>query len=393
MKVALLLERFDRDGGGLEQWAWRLAHALADRGHSIAVLAFHAAATPASQKIALRLLPWHPSRIERARVADAAIVGTRFEVSHDLGIATAADLLHPQSGGRLANERREQDAWSTTRRLLMAIDPRRRRWLAEVRQFEELRYRRNRTSLVVAVSRMVAEDLRAWHGVPPERIRLIPNGINTVRYHPPAVQERERWRRHFGFEGRTVFLFAAQNPRLKGLATLLEAFATARVGRPDLRLAAIGKAPDRDTLRAIHRLALVDAVVFAGRVPDPSPYYAAADAFVLPSWHDACSLTVLEACACGLPVITTRANGAAERLIDGREGRILPIPGDPAALAAALVELSSPEIRARMAAAAIACTARNTFARNVEALEKLYAEVAAVGVRDDPMPPCAGTLP
>src|SRR5262249_41596865 len=155
------------------------------------------------------------------------------------------------------------------------------------------------------------------------------------------------------FEGRTVFLFAAQNPRLKGLATLLEAFATARVGRPDMLLATIGKAPDRETLRAVRRLGLEDGVVFAGRVPDPYPYYAASDVFVLPTWHDACSLTLLEACACGLPVITTRANGAAERLSDGREGRILPTPGDVAALASALVELSSPEIRARMAVVAI----------------------------------------
>jgi UDP-glucose:(heptosyl)LPS alpha-1,3-glucosyltransferase len=384
MKIALLLERFDPGGGGLEQWAWSLAHALADRGHYITVLAFRAETAPASPKIGLRLLSWHRSRIERARVADGAVVGAGFDVSHDLGIATAADLLHPQSGSRLANERRERESWSTSRRVLMAIDPHRRRWLAEVRRFEDLRYRRNSSSLVVAVSQMVADDLRAWNGVIPERIRLIPNGIDTGRYHPPMVQERDRWRRGLDFEGRTVFLFAALNPRLKGLPTLLEAFATARVGRPDVLLATMGTAPDRETLRAVRRLGLEDAVVFAGRVPDPYPYYAAADVFVLPTWHDACSLTLLEACACGLPVITTRANGAAEQLTDGCEGRILPTPGDPATLAAALVELSSPEIRARMAVAALAGTARNTFAHNVEALGKLYAEVAATRVRHHP---------
>jgi UDP-glucose:(heptosyl)LPS alpha-1,3-glucosyltransferase len=375
MKIALLLERFDRGGGGLEQWAWSLVHALADRGHAVTVLAFRAANAPGSSGIDLRLLPWHHSRLERARIADAAVVGAEFDVSHDLGIATAADLIHPQSGARLANERRERDSWSAAQRALMAIDPRRRRWLAEVRRFEELRYRRDGTSLVVAVSKLVADDLSAWHEVTPERIRLVPNGIDTSRYHPPAVEERERWRRDFDFEGRTVFLFAAQNPRLKGLATLLEAFATARAGRPDLRLVAIGKAPDRATWRAVRRLALDGSVVFAGRVRDPAPYYAAADAFVLPSWHDACSLTVLEACACGLPVITTRTNGAAERLTDGHEGSVLPTPGDAAALAAALVELASPEVRSRMAVAAVACSARNTFAKNVEAIEKLYAEV------------------
>ena len=145
--------------------------------------------------------------------------------------------------------------------------------------------------------------------------------------------------------------------------------------RPDLVLMAIGREPDRETRRIVRRHRLQDAVIFPGLVADTIPFYAAADAFVLPSWHDACSLTVLEACACGLPVITTRSNGVADLLTDGREGRIIGSAGDIDALAASLEELSRPEVRQRMAVHAVETAARHDFQHNVDEVERVYDEV------------------
>ena len=352
MKIALMIERFDQSGGGLEQWTWALARALAERGHAITVLAFRAPAA-APSFVTLILLPWHASRLTRASTADGMLASLDVDVAHDLGIGCSAPLVHPQSGSRLANERREALGSSRLRRLLAWADPRRRRWLHEVRQFERRRYDPPADSLVIAVSRMVADDLAAWHRVAADRIRLVPNGIDTSRFFPPPAALREQWRRRFALEGKTAFLFSAHNPRLKGLPSLLEAFARVRSDRQDLALVAIGKKPDRETLRIVRRHRLQDAVLFPGLVADTTPYYAAADAFVLPSWHDACSLTVLEACGCGLPVITTRSNGVADLLTDGREGRIVDDAGDIDALARALVELCDPDVRAGMAVHAV----------------------------------------
>ena len=58
-----------------------------------------------------------------------------------------------------------------------------------------------------------------------ERIRLVPNGVDAGRFSKPEPAVRERWRRHFNVADKTVFLFSAHNPRLKGLLPLLEAFA------------------------------------------------------------------------------------------------------------------------------------------------------------------------
>lgn len=378
MKIALLIERFEQYGGGLEQWAWGLARALSDRGHTVTVVAFHAPAA-APSFVTLHLLPWHPSRLARARTADAMLAALDVDVAHDLGIGCSAQILHPQSGSRLANERREFLARSGLRRLGAWMSPRRRRWLRELRDFEELRYAPPADSLVIAVSRMVADDLHAWHGVTTERIRLVPNGIDTGRFVPAEPVLRGRWRREFNVSDRTVFLFSAHNPRLKGLLPLLQAFARVRRVRPDVVLMAIGREPDRETRGIVRRHHLQDAVIFPGLVADVMPYYAAADVFVLPSWHDACSLTVLEACSCGLPVITTRTNGVAELLADGREGRIIGSAGDIDSLTAALVELSRPDIRQRMARHAAETAARHDFQTNVHAVERIYAEVLQRG--------------
>ena len=117
------------------------------------MLAFRAPAPAAAPFVTLRILPWHP--------------------------------------------RREFLAGTPIRRLLAWVSPRRRRWLRELRQFEKCRYEPPADSLVIAVSRMVADDLNAWHGVAAERIRLVPNGVDISRFFPPGLASCDRWRRHF----------------------------------------------------------------------------------------------------------------------------------------------------------------------------------------------------
>ena len=375
MRIALVLEHFDPQRGGLEYWAWQLAHALTRRGHSVIVVAFEppgASPTP----LDVRLLPWQESRLARARAVETALAEIRADVIHDLGVGWSADVLQPQMGCRLANYRHELRSLSGRRRLFHAIHPRKRRWLDEVRQLEQRQYRKT-SCLVAAVSRMVAHDLNEFHSVAPERIRLIPNGVDVTRFSPATAERREQARERFCVAGRTVFLFAAHNPRLKGLHPLLRAFAASVAKRSDLSLLVLGREPDPESLRFVQRNRLEHAVIFAGFVHDPGPWFAAADAFVLPTYYDACSLGVLEACASGLPVITTRRNGAAELLTDGLEGRVIGDADLAEALTAALIELADPEIRARLRLHALQLASRCGFDRNVDEIEKVYAEIAA----------------
>ena len=83
-------------------------------------------------------------------------------------------------------------------------------------------------------------------------------------------------------------------------------------------------------------------VVFAGLATDPYPFYRAADFLLLPTRHDPCSLVVLEAIAMGLPVISTRYNGACEIMTDGKHGRVLADPTDLVTLSGAMREMLDP---------------------------------------------------
>ena len=127
--------------------------------------------------------------------------------------------------------------------------------------------------------------------------------------------------------------------------------------------------------RTAARLGLADAVRFVGPVDDVLPYYAAADVYVHPTIYDTCSLVVLEAAACGLPVVTTRCNGAAELFHDGDDIHLIAEPGDDAALAARIATLLDPAARRATGAAARQTAMRHTFEENVDEIIALYKEV------------------
>ena len=118
-----------------------------------------------------------------------------------------------------------------------------------------------------------------------------------------------------------------------------------------------------------------DKVTFVGPVNDVAAYYAAADLYVHPTFYDTCSLVVLEAAASGLPLITTRINGAAELLTDGIDSILLSDPADVTRLCAALKTLLDPAGRRRMGEAARQTALRHPFRRNVDQLLAIYREV------------------
>jgi UDP-glucose:(heptosyl)LPS alpha-1,3-glucosyltransferase len=126
----------------------------------------------------------------------------------------------------------------------------------------------------------------------------------------------------------------------------------------------------------VTRLGLGSCVRFEDFVVDLRAHYAAADVFVLPTYYDACSLTVLEASACGLPAITTAWNGAAELMTHGKDGFVIPEPDAIADLTRAMDTCMDPAVRDRIAPAARALGVRSSIDRNIEAIEALYLEMA-----------------
>jgi UDP-glucose:(heptosyl)LPS alpha-1,3-glucosyltransferase len=133
--------------------------------------------------------------------------------------------------------------------------------------------------------------------------------------------------------------------------------------------------------------------VFAGATADAYAFYRAADFFVLPTRHDPCSLVVLEALAMGLPVISTKQNGASEIMTPGFHGFVLDSADDHPALVAAVRALLDPATRARMRAACLALRPRLAYEHHLDTLLSIYQQVLQLRAVPTNPPPISSALP
>jgi UDP-glucose:(heptosyl)LPS alpha-1,3-glucosyltransferase len=124
-------------------------------------------------------------------------------------------------------------------------------------------------------------------------------------------------------------------------------------------------------------LGCADRFRFPGAMDDVAAAYAASDVYVQPTWYDPCSLVVLEAMACGRPVITTRFNGASELMEDGCEGLILDSPAQVDRLAEAMTHLLDPDRRAAMGRAARKTAEQYSLERNFREMMAVFEQAVA----------------
>jgi UDP-glucose:(heptosyl)LPS alpha-1,3-glucosyltransferase len=172
-----------------------------------------------------------------------------------------------------------------------------------------------------------------------------------------------------------LHLFAGNNFRLKGVATLIRSLARLRLEFParDFRLLIAGRGRTSRYQALAKHHGVADAVMFAGPLRAMERYYAAADIYVHPTFYDSCSLTVLEALAAGLPVVTTRFNGASDAIVSPDAGCVIEDPSDDGELTAAVTRYMDAEKQAAFSSAARSCMETYSPARNVdETLETYY---------------------
>ncbi len=201
---------------------------------------------------------------------------------------------------------------------------------------------------IVCVSDNSARLCRA-EGIDAAAIHTISNGIDTARFTLAGPVEN----------GPAVFV-GRLSPE-KDVATLLRATALVLRKRPSFRLHIAGTGSCRAELSAMARtLGLDNCVTFLGEVRDIPPLLSRASLFVLPSLTEGLPLTVLEAMACGLPVVATSVGGTPEAVANGRSG-LLVEPAQPEQLADALLRVYVDFELARQMGAAGAQLARDRF--------------------------------
>lgn len=208
-----------------------------------------------------------------------------------------------------------------------------------------------RTTRLIAVSADAAAEARRT-GMPAERIDIVPNGVDTTRFHPIEGEEREGRRRFFleeyfpGDQPRHPFIIGAAGglKPVKNFDLLLRAVADATelVG-DDLRVAVAGEGAERDPLERLSReLGIAGRTALTGHLNRPDEFYPLLDLFVLPSRTEGVPMVLVEAMACGVPCLATDVGGVGDTL--GDTGILVPA-NDAGALAAAIAELAGDEPR------------------------------------------------
>jgi phosphatidylinositol alpha-1,6-mannosyltransferase len=192
---------------------------------------------------------------------------------------------------------------------------------------------------LLSVSRYSAERFAAWSGFPAGRTTILPNCVDLERFVPGPRDEKLA--RRYGLDGAQVILTVgrlAPEERYKGFDQILELLPDLLASRPKLKYMIVGEGGDRARLKAKARgLGVSAAVIFAGFVAEEEKiaHYHLADAYVMPSTGEGFGIVLVEAAACGLPVIGANAGGSREALLEGKLGRLVD-PQDKGALLAAI---------------------------------------------------------
>jgi UDP-glucose:(heptosyl)LPS alpha-1,3-glucosyltransferase len=381
MRIGIDIRTANAPGPGQQRYLWRLGEWLGAQGHDVSFLTVRPQPAVAMKRgttlhqlagiargdlrrrvsaLELDALMLNPERARRYRGIGANVLRSGYGTDH------YRQKLRSFPG--------------FTERALRAV-LRQSPWELAERRWERAFYERSGVEPdVIAQSSYMKREIMATYRVREDHLHVVLNGVDTNEFSPerraalrPAM--RERWKID---DDAFCLLFIGHNFRLKGLWQLLTVLARTR---SPVKLLIAGRgtgAMQRSEARSrIERAGLGDRVVLAGAVPSVEAY-AAADAVVHLTWHDAFGFVVLEAMACGLPVVTTRYAGASELITTGVSGLIVD-PARDEELARAVDALGDETARRRMGEAAAAVGRTADEQTNFRAVERVFETAVARG--------------
>lgn len=214
----------------------------------------------------------------------------------------------------------------------------------------------------IAPSRAILNQLERSEGVDPERTRCLPNGVNCERYRPLDESARLAGRLDHGLSP-TAYLIGcvARLVPVKRHADLIQGFATITDRFPDSELVLVGGGPLQAELEhQVVRLGIAGRVRFFGEGRQMEQLLPLFDAFALASWTEGLSNAILEAMACGLPIVATRVGGNPELVEAGVSGHLV-APFCPDELAAAMSRLLEQREQGRAMGRAARIRAETSF--------------------------------
>lgn len=354
MKIALVRHSC-QVGGGAEQSVAYLASELTLQGHEVHLFAHHIAEDGPHGIVFHRVPVIRGASILKvlsfAFYAASLLKKESFDIIHSFERTFYHDLYRAGDGCHqewLMNRHRA----FPLRRPLDAVSPRHRAILAMQRHI----FTPDCSRRVIANSMKTKQEIVRHYDYPEDRIAVVYNGVDLDRFHPRNRERlQEPTRAALGLApDDMVLLFVGSGFERKGLSFCLKGVAQALSRCPQIpvRLIVAGKGNPRPYLALAQTLDLRERVRFVGAWARMEELYAAADAFVLPTLYDSFANVTLEAAAAGLPILTSRQNGASELIEDGRSGLIVSSPTELSEIGGKLSELFDATRRRALGSAA-----------------------------------------
>jgi UDP-glucose:(heptosyl)LPS alpha-1,3-glucosyltransferase len=379
MKIAFIRYKYDPFGGA-ERFTQALVERLAARGVEIHLYARKWVAQPSASIVFHRVGgPRWPAILGYAGfvfLVGRAVRGMDFDLVLSNERTLCQDIYRAGDGVHARWLELRSLRMGRLRRLSLRCNPFHafRLWL-ERRLFEAPDLK-----AVIVNSDMVRREILARFELDAQRIFTIYNGVDLKRFCPSLrATAGTELRMNSGVrDDEMILLFVGSGFERKGLEFVIRGLARSKT---PARLWVVGKGRKAGDERLARELNVGDRVEFWGPRKDTAPFYAAADAFVLPTLYDPFPSVILEAMASGLPVITTAQCGAAEILTQGIDGYVLEKAWDSNRMAEYLDCLGSPEERRRMGGEARKRAEDFPWERTLNEMEELYERLISEAVR------------
>ena len=379
MNVALVIEWLDPWRGGAETSTQQFIHALIERGVHLDVYTRSRLSPTPAMKVHTISTPV-PARVAKTAVfvrrVDRRIHRQSYDIVHAITPCMTADVYQPRGGTVVETIERN----IALRRPRAARNAKRVTGYLNIRQqlmqrLERRLLTRSDPPMVAAVSNYVARQLHDHYSYPPNRVRVVFNGV-SVDDTPPEqrIRNRAEIRTMYGIgEGELLVILMAHNFRLKGVARWIDT--VSRLSQHHelaVRSLVVGKENPARWQRLVARAQVGDRIQFVGPTERAAAFRHAADILVHPTYYDPCSRVVLEALSCGLPCITTSYDGASEVIESGKHGLVVSTPDDVDELARAVITLADPKTRERISQACKPLQKRLGMHRHVDEMLALY---------------------
>ncbi len=380
MKIALNIYKFLPVKGGGEGYLSGLANRLAERGHEVHIFA-------SEWENNNSRLYYHTIPVIRYPkvLKDVSFVinswrrmsGQGFDIVQVVGRALGMNVFNPHCG--------VEKAW--LKQDILSVSCPFYRFLKYITRFFSLRqnfilwldrkqYTGKGVSRIIAISDMIKKDIIKYHNIDPQKIKVVYNGVDLQRFNPENKRKyRKVVRERLSLGEELVILYISNNFRLKGLLTLIKSLGELKKSRNDFKVLIIGRGRDSSYRKIAKRLNCLKNLIFLGHVNEIEKYYAASDIYVHPTFYDSCSLVVTESLASGLPVITTRYDGASGVIDNGIDGFVMGNPMDYESLAEKISLFFDEKFRMKASFAARKKAEKYPAEKNCEEIIEIYNEV------------------